>query len=296
MTKLCKRCGTEKPVGDFNNDSSRPDGLWPWCKVCLKAYRDARKPPPKVRLRRVCTICGEEKLGNAFRKHMVNSDGTGKCRKCTEAVLSHEPDPTITEKMCSKCKETKAISEFSKAKQRKSGYSSRCKDCDQAYYNARHEHYLQNGRERRSQPGYKESYSEYAKEYREKNRESLREKRRAHREENKERLNKVSQKWKRKNRDKVYASNRKRRGIKANAPGSFTLEEWNALKKHYVFTCLACGKKEPEIKLSPDHVVPLSKGGSDFIENIQPLCAECNGRKMTRSTDFRPDKVQASLF
>uniref|UniRef100_A0A6M3KP16 Putative homing endonuclease n=1 Tax=viral metagenome TaxID=1070528 RepID=A0A6M3KP16_9ZZZZ len=290
MTKLCKRCGTEKPVGDFNNDSSRPDGLWPWCKVCLKAYRGARKPPPKVRLRRVCTICGEEKLGNAFRKHMVSPDGTGKCRKCTEAVLSHEPDPTITEKRCSKCKETKAISEFSKAKQRKSGYSPRCKECDRAYYEETRDRVLERGRERRSKPGYKERYAEYAKDYASKNKDVLREKGRDYREKNKER------RWKLKNRDKVYASCWKRRSRKLNAPGSFTLEEWNALKKHYVFTCLACGKKEPEIKLSPDHVVPLSKGGSDFIENIQPLCAECNGRKMTRSTDFRPDKVQASLF
>lgn len=294
--KLCKRCETEKPLEAFAKDRSRSDGLWPWCKVCLKAYRDARKPPPKVRLRRTCILCGEEKLGNAFRKHMVLPNGTGKCRKCTETVLSHEPNPTLTEKHCSRCKETKPIDQFTKDKKRKDGYSPRCKQCSRSYYDENLEHYMQKAREYRARPGHKERTAEYHREYAAKNKDILREKARAYREKNKGRLNAVSKKWKLENRDKVYANCWKRRSRKRNAPGSFTLEEWNALKEHYGFTCLACGEKEPEIKLSPDHVVPLSRGGSDFIENIQPLCASCNGSKGVRISEHRPDMPQAALF
>jgi 5-methylcytosine-specific restriction endonuclease McrA len=76
--------------------------------------------------------------------------------------------------------------------------------------------------------------------------------------------------------------NRKRRAIKLNSEGSHTLGEWELLKKQYGFTCPSCKKSEPEIKLTADHIIPLLKGGSDYIENIQPLCQSCNSKKNTK--------------
>lgn len=65
-----------------------------------------------------------------------------------------------------------------------------------------------------------------------------------------------------------------------NKDGSFhTFGEWETLKAQYGYTCPCCHKIEPEIKLTEDHIIPLSKGGSDLIENIQPLCLDCNRRK-----------------
>jgi hypothetical protein len=61
-----------------------------------------------------------------------------------------------------------------------------------------------------------------------------------------------------------------------------TFGEWEILKKQYGYTCPHCGKSEPEIKLTEDHIIPLSKGGSDLIENIQPLCGTCNSIKGTK--------------
>lgn len=77
---------------------------------------------------------------------------------------------------------------------------------------------------------------------------------------------------------KSYHS-RKRRAIKVLAVGEFSAKEWEALKIQYNFTCPSCNKKEPEIKLTADHIVPLIKKGDNDISNIQPLCGSCNSRK-----------------
>ena len=94
--------------------------------------------------------------------------------------------------------------------------------------------------------------------------------------------------------DKAHAA--RRRASKAQADGYFSSEEWLGLKEKYNFTCLRCGKREPEIRLSADHVIPLVKGGKNSIDNIQPLCISCNSQKYTNHVDYRkgapPDEQQ----
>jgi len=83
----------------------------------------------------------------------------------------------------------------------------------------------------------------------------------------------------------LYARRYKLR--KKQTSGGHTFGEWETLKAQYDWTCPACGIKEPEIKLTEDHIVPISKNGSDNIENIQPLCARCNSKKHTQTINYK---------
>lgn len=73
---------------------------------------------------------------------------------------------------------------------------------------------------------------------------------------------------------------------KLEAEGSHTKTEWENLKRKYNNMCLCCKNFEPSIKLSEDHIVPLSLGGTDFISNIQPLCLTCNKIKGAKEMNF----------
>jgi 5-methylcytosine-specific restriction endonuclease McrA len=60
------------------------------------------------------------------------------------------------------------------------------------------------------------------------------------------------------------------------ALGSFTAHEWRELQERWGGVCAYCGAAGP---IEADHRVPLSRGGTNFIDNILPACRSCNGRK-----------------
>jgi 5-methylcytosine-specific restriction endonuclease McrA len=76
----------------------------------------------------------------------------------------------------------------------------------------------------------------------------------------------------------------KRRKHVATNGGSFTYEEWISLCARFGNRCLACGEHK---KLTVDHVLAVSLGGTSDISNIQPLCHSCNSRKSAKHIDYR---------
>ena len=82
--------------------------------------------------------------------------------------------------------------------------------------------------------------------------------------------------WKKKNPERMSFLKSRRYARERGAKGSHTFEQWIGLKRKHKNKCAKCFKRKP---LTKDHIRPLSKGGSDFIGNIQPLCRNCNSKK-----------------
>jgi hypothetical protein len=143
---------------------------------------------------------------------------------------------------------------------------------------------------------------ETAKKWRERNKELLSRRNKEYREKNHEHYLARKVKYRELNREKVadydriYRQTHKKERVKwASAyhkarrasEGSHTEQEWQELKEKYHNRCVCCLKQEPEVKLTRDHVIPFRQSGTSYIVNIQPLCASCNSRKKTSTTDFR---------
>lgn len=81
-----------------------------------------------------------------------------------------------------------------------------------------------------------------------------------------------------------HRETRSQRLSAARAKGTHTDAEWARMVAIYG-RCLRCG--EADSKLAKDHIVPIYQGGSDAIQNLQPLCMRCNQSKGPDSTDHR---------
>lgn len=76
-----------------------------------------------------------------------------------------------------------------------------------------------------------------------------------------------------------YAKLRRLRMAEARERGRHTKEEVNQLGRVCSLCGCVCDWKNPPTE---DHIIPISKGGSDHISNIQIACTHCNPRKGNR--------------
>ena len=130
-----------------------------------------------------------------------------------------------------------------------------------------------NGAQREYRARHPESHRAYQREYRRTHLEYERAYRNAHPE-------RVAA-WKRRSREnhpdqtRLYRATHRAR--KRGAEGRHTVEEWLSKLDLVGGCCIYCGRSDRP--LTRDHKMPLSRGGSDAIDNVVPACRNCNASK-----------------
>jgi hypothetical protein len=66
---------------------------------------------------------------------------------------------------------------------------------------------------------------------------------------------------------------------KLGAKGSHALAEWLAVIRAHGWRCFYCRKRVTRATVTKDHLLPLSKKGTDFAWNLVPACKSCNSGK-----------------
>lgn len=95
--------------------------------------------------------------------------------------------------------------------------------------------------------------------------------------------------YKKNNREKIKINKHKRRALEKNASGKLSNGITNKLLTLQNNLCIVCRNKL--IKYHIDHIVPLSKGGSNDDYNVQLLCPSCNHQKNAKHPiDFMQQK------
>lgn len=84
--------------------------------------------------------------------------------------------------------------------------------------------------------------------------------------------------WQKENIDYFRAKNNERRARLKGASGSHTRKDVEKILNLQRFLCANCRSSVMD-GYHVDHVIPISKGGSNGPENLQILCPPCNIRK-----------------
>lgn len=95
---------------------------------------------------------------------------------------------------------------------------------------------------------------------------------------NPEKRKAAKDKWRAKNKERTNFLTRRYIYRKKHAKGFHTFEEFKAILDGRM--CLYCDTKVAD---TIDHVLPLSRGGTNEVTNLLPVCRSCNSKKYTKT-------------
>ena len=86
---------------------------------------------------------------------------------------------------------------------------------------------------------------------------------------------------------------RRLRLARAREKGTHYRPDWLEMVERCARKCVRCGDHGQ----TKDHIVPIYQGGSDGLDNLQPLCLRCNAAKGPEAIDHRlPDVARWALL
>lgn len=213
-------------------------------------------------------------------------------------------DPLPYGKTCSKCKQWKPIHRFHHDRHQASGFKPRCKMCCER---PSREYEREQGRRfRETSP---DKYKAAQQRYRENHRDELRERsrlqwvnnkpkrqasNRKHHQTHKELMADIQRRWRANHREvhrasvrqrrlekprEIYALNQRYRARKQKAQGKFDGKQlrWQFDRQHG--KCFWCSEPIEFDTCHADHIIPLSRGGTNWISNVVCSCPFCNASK-----------------
>lgn len=240
-----------------------------------------------MEIHKTCGICHVSKPNGNFHKDGRTKDGLRSiCIECE--IRSLHPDGL---KKCSKCGKLKYFNDFRKNRRLPDGLRTDCKVCESERKKKEYHINAETHRTRKRQfyQDHKKERNSYNRKYYADNTKALCDYQRRYRNENAEKLQ-IQRKTRYIANPDIFKARANIRRIRMERLSEhFSAIQWKDLCTFYNYTCLRCGRREPDIVLSPDHVIPIARGGSNSIRNIQPLCLACNKKKYAKTIDYRQD-------
>ncbi len=293
--KRCNKCEKKFPATRefFTTCNVVKDGLRPLCKKCRQAGRRKTLPVPEGKKR--CSRCKQDLLAThiffPFRdrsKDKLNEY----CRECAKAIYREKLSKPVSEErplrmFCEKCGEEKdfTLDFFYREPTYRYGLNISCKVCvDKRNRRYEHSHRSEtNARARRYLIENRLHKLLLRARNRQRNRDRMNAQDRQRRATHPEYFRQKKQRYLRTERGRIQsrAYSRTRKMRKKGAEGRYSAQDVQRMYSRQQGCCYYCsialgiGKRTYHV----DHVIPITRGGSNHPENLVLACPICNMSK-----------------
>lgn len=86
-------------------------------------------------------------------------------------------------------------------------------------------------------------------------------------------------------KERARIATEKRRAKKRGNGGSYTKEQWEECLNFFKYSCAYTGEDLSNGNLHVDHIVPLQKGGMNYIHNLCPSVSYANLSKSNKDME-----------